>query len=170
MSVFLGLCFSPRFVFADFFTIEQLYTTAAYIFFSPPDRNFCCRTVMSASCLPVWQPNSMNTSRIDNNLLDETSSRIKRLQSDGVNGTPTPVVQVVPTSLLNDVMKTTQFCSMTSIECVLCPLINVGETRQRLNLRINKHQCNVNDHKKNKFLYKTFNKPDLSICFNGSPD
>lgn len=59
---------------------------------------------------------------------------------------------------------------MIRIECVLCTLINVGETRQRLNLRINKHQCNVNDHNKNKFLYKTFNNPDLSICVNGSPD
>ena len=49
------------------------------------------------------------------------------------------------------------------IECTLCGLIYVGETRQRLNFRMNDHRSNVNDPNNNKFLYKHFNQPDHSI-------
>ncbi len=49
------------------------------------------------------------------------------------------------------------------IECALCGLIYVGETRQRLNFRMNDHRSNVNDPNNNKFVYKHFNQPDHSI-------
>lgn len=41
--------------------------------------------------------------------------------------------------------------------------IYVGETRQRLNLRINDHRSNVNAPNNNKFLYEHFNQPEHSI-------
>ena len=49
-----------------------------------------------------------------------------------------------------------------AIECTLCGLIYVGETKGQLRSRMNGHRFPIN-HGGNQLLYKHFNLPDHSI-------